>query len=89
MVQRTLFRHAVSIGAMLAAMSAAAAQQAPVALDTVTVEESASDGSDSDVGEALLDIVAAVLGIGVVAGLRQLAVWRRSRPEHGRQSARP
>lgn len=48
MVQRTLFRHAVSIGAMLAAMSAAAAQQAPVALDTVTVEESASDGGDSD-----------------------------------------
>lgn len=46
-------------------------------------------GRTASVGEALLDIVAAVLGIGVVAGLRQLAVWRRSRPEHGRQSARP
>ncbi|WAC27686.1 TonB-dependent siderophore receptor [Ancylobacter sp. SL191] len=50
MVQRTLFRHAVSIGALLAAMNAAmhaaAAQQAPIALETVTVEEAA--GADAD-----------------------------------------
>lgn len=49
MVQRNLFRHAVSIAALLAAMSAAAAQQASIALDAVTVEGAA--GGD---GETLL-----------------------------------
>lgn len=51
MVQRILFRHAISIGTLLAAMNAtmhaAVAQQAPIALDTVTVEQTADGDGDT------------------------------------------